>query len=482
MIFFYLALFCSLVAGGPTQYYVDCNATSPGNGSLAGPWNSLGSVNSFVFSPGDVLSFKSNITCKGVVAPLGSGNLTHPIRIMSYPPDSINGPPILDGDGNNYTLLLKNQDHWRISNLAVTNPAADLGRRQGILIMADDGKVHSDMVVDHNTVYDVAGQTNKATHSSDFAGSAGISINTSNGSRIDDVWVRDNKVQDCGGGAIKVRPGQATNQGRNARVSYNSIDACGGDGVIIAYADSPSIDHNVASNLGKGKYPWTGGNFAAMWVMCDHNPVIAHNVVYGSAMSLYDSEAFDCDWGNTGTCLVEYNYSHDNAGGSFLNCDGCGDPKGPTQIVRYNVFENDCRMVSVGELPELWFCNNVVYCPKQDFSINVPPTTHFVNNIFVGTANATLPTGSGVDWKSNFFQSVTPPTENGFTGNPGFVNPGLAGKTLGAAFGYRVKPDSPVLSKGSVVHGNGNLDFFGHDVSNYTAPNLGAYSGAGVSL
>ncbi|KAJ9133527.1 Ig group 2 domain-containingprotein [Pleurostoma richardsiae] len=465
-----------------SQYYVDCSAATSGNGSQASPWNSVSQANDFTFGPGDILSLKSNVSCTGTLSPQGSGNETHPIRLMSYPPDSILGPPTIDGNGETSAVVLTNQDYWRISNLSVTNPAGELARRQGIWVTANDGKIHRSIIIDHNIVHDVAGQTDKATHSSDFAMSAGISISASNGSRFDDVWVRDNLVKDCGGGAIKVRPGQANNLGMRSRVSHNTIDACGGDGVIIAYAESPSIDHNIASNLGKGRYPWTGGNFAGMWVMYDHDPVIAHNVVYGSSMSVYDSEAFDCDLGVTGTCLVEYNYSHDNAGGAFLNCDGCGESGGATQIVRYNVFENDCRMISVGEVPELWFYNNVMYCPSQDFDVNVPPSTHFINNIFVGRSNSTLPTGSGVDWKSNLFQNMFPPTENGMIGDPGFVSPGVAGKTLGAAFGYRVKTGSPALLSGATVESNGNLDFFGADVANYTAPNVGAYNGAGVSV
>lgn len=275
-------IFASFAVAEVVQYYVDCDASVPGNGSLASPWNSLSQANNFTFFPGNILSFKSNATCKGTLMPHGNGNTTDPIRILAYPLDSIIGPPIIDGDGNTSAVLLNNLEYWRISNLAVKNPANSLARRQGILVTANDGKVHTGIVIDHNTVYDVAGQTDKATYSSDFAMSAGISIAASNGSRFDDVWVRDNSVKDCGGGAIKVRPGQAGNLGETIRVSHNTIDACGGDGVIIAYADSPSIDHNVASNLGTGKYPWTGGNFAGMWSMVAHNPVIRHNVVYGS--------------------------------------------------------------------------------------------------------------------------------------------------------------------------------------------------------
>ncbi|MFF3779959.1 hypothetical protein [Streptomyces sp. NPDC001933] len=72
------------------------------------------------------------------------------------------------------------------------------------------------------------------------------------------------------------------------------------------------------------------------------------NAVYGiTRMSVADSQAFDCDWGNTGTCTIQYNFSRDNIGGFFLDCDGCGTIGGAKQVIRYNISENDCRMSSV---------------------------------------------------------------------------------------------------------------------------------------
>ncbi|KAJ5641450.1 hypothetical protein N7490_005450 [Penicillium lividum] len=473
-----------LAAGQVIQYYVNCSSATPGNGSSTAPWNSLGQANVFTFQPGDILSLTSNVTCNGTLAPLGSGNKTAPIQITTYPIDSTAGPAIINGGGSNFSLTLTNQDYWRITNLSITNPASKLGPRQGIYVAASDSKIHYGITIDHNVVYDVAGQTNKATYASDFAKSAGIAISASNGSRFDNVSVRDNEVHDCGGGAIKIRPGQTYSLSQNVRVSYNKISSCGGDGIIIATSDSPSIDHNVAAYLGMGKYPWTGGNFAGMWVETSQDPVISHNVVHGTIMSAYDSEAFDCDLGVTGTCTVEYNYSHDNAGGAFLNCDGCGTTAGTVskQVVRYNIFERDCRIISVGTLPELWFYNNIIYCPDRPFDINVPPTTYFVNNIFVGMqSNASLPTGSGIDWKSNMFQTVLPPTENGIVGDPKFVDPGLAGNTLGAGFGYRVGTGSAALESGALVVANGNQDFFGNAVKSNVVPNVGAYNGPGVN-
>ncbi|KAM0272164.1 hypothetical protein ACHAQH_008841 [Verticillium albo-atrum] len=470
----------TLASAQPSSYYVDCEASSPGNGTIEGPWNSFDTPNKFTFAPGDTLALKSNVTCQGTLSPKGSGSSSQPIRLTSYPIDSILGPPVINGNGANSSLLLTNQDHWRITKIAFTNPAENVARRQGIMVVANDGGVHYGITIEDNTVYDVAGQTNKTGPlSSDFANSAGIELNSINGSRYHDVIIRDNTITDCGGGAIKVRPGQIDNQGSNIRVSYNNMDACGGDGIVVQYANAPSLDHNVASNLGKGKYPWKGGNFAGIWVMASHNPVMRHNVVYGSIMSLHDSTAFDCDWGVTGTCIVEYNYSHDNAGGAFLDCDGCGTSGGARQIVRYNIFENDCRMISVSENSTLEFYNNVMYCADKDFQLQLPQNaTRIMNNIFVGRENSSLPVSSNIVWENNLFHGMMPPTEDGHLGDPQFSSPRTNGSTLGAGFGYRLLGGSPAIGSGILIKDNGGKDYFGKKLG--AKPNIGPYSGRGI--
>ncbi|KAF3358446.1 hypothetical protein VdG1_02784 [Verticillium dahliae VDG1] len=281
---------------------------------------------------------------------------------------------------------------------------------------------------------------------------------------------------------MKIRAGQIDNQGSNIRVSYNNMDACGGDGIVVQYSDAPSLDHNVASNLGKGKYPWKGGNFAGIWVMASHNPVMRHNVVYGSIMSLHDSTAFDCDWGVTGTCIVEYNYSHDNAGGAFLDCDGCGVSGGARQIVRYNIFENDCRMISVSENSTLEFYNNAMYCADRDFELQLPQNaTKMTNNIFVGRENATLPVASNIVWENNLFHGLMPPTEDGHLGDPLFASPRTRGSTLGAGFGYKLRAGSPAIGSGIAIKDNGGKDYFGGRLGGATKPNIGPYSGKDIN-
>lgn len=462
------------------ETYLDCSATTAGEGSKASPFNSLGEVNSIIFHAGDSLNVKAGTTCKGTLSPKGSGTKLNPIVLTSYG----SGPlPIIDAGGAQEAVSLFNQDYWDISRLALRNPASTIGLRRGIAATADDNTIHRGLYIHDISVYDVAGQTNKATHSNDFIGSAGILVNGTTGtSRYDDVQVYNNSVVDCGGGGIKVRVGQMNNRGKNTHIWGNHVSYVGGDGVVLSYGEAPLIEDNVAGWLGYGKYPYTGGNFAGIWVLGCYDAVMRFNVVHNSLMSAIDSEAFDCDWGNEGTCTVEYNYSHDNAGGIFLNCDGCGtQPMYPKQVVRYNVFQNDCRMFSNGAGAQLEFYNNVVYCPNKAFEIAVPDHTNMTNNIWVGTANSTLPTGPAIEWQSNLFQTVHIPVNTaGSEGDPLFVDPGTAKDTLASAAGYKLRAGSPAIKHGEAILNNGGRDFWGNKVFPGGHPNIGAYSGRGL--
>ncbi|QMW38601.1 hypothetical protein COH20_008894 [Aspergillus flavus] len=471
---------CLLQLSSAKDLYLDCSSSSSnGDGSKSNPFSSIKQANAAVLSAGDTLSIKSDTTCSGTLSPQGSGTQEKPIILTSYS----DGPlPIINGSGAAEAVSLTNQDYWEISNIAVINPAAKIAWRRGILATSSDGTVHRGLYIHDVTVYNVAGETNKATQSSAFIASGGILVNgTEHNSRYDDVQIFNNTVYDCGGGGIKVRVGQMDNRGEGVHVFSNNISYVGGDGIVVSYGVSPLIESNVCGFLGHGKYPWTGGNFAGIWVLGCRDAVMRFNAVHDSLMSEVDSEAFDCDWGNEGTCTVEYNYSHDNAGGIFLNCDGCGTPGGARQVVRYNIFQNDCRMYSNGDNVELDFYNNVVYCPDKKFEIAVPPKTNMSNNIWVGTQDSMLPTGDSIEWHGNLFQTVPQPGDTaGIDGDALFIDPGTGKDTIDSVDGYKLRSGSPALLKGVVVSDNGGRDFWNNKVSSEQRPNIGSYNGKGL--
>ncbi|MEU0405143.1 right-handed parallel beta-helix repeat-containing protein [Streptomyces sp. NPDC006197] len=461
--------------------YVDCSRATAGDGSQAAPFNSIGQANGKTYGPGDTLAFAAGTTCTGSLAPQGSGTAAAPVVLTGYGSGTL---PVIDGGGAPNAVSLTNQDHWRISNLKLTNPASTLARRTGLRISATDGTAHRGFDIGNLVIDRVAGQTNKNSPTTeDFVQSAGIVTGaTGTNSTLNDVHVHDNQISNTGGGGLKIRVGAMAVKGTGVLIENNTVKDVGGDGIIASYAEAPLIQYNNASGVGNGVYPFSGGNFAGIWVLGDHDPTIQKNAVYGiTRMSVADSQAFDCDWGNTGTCTIQYNFSRDNIGGFFLDCDGCGTIGGARQVIRYNISENDCRMSSVSAgRSALHMYNNVLYCTDKKFSITLPDESVVENNIWVGTTDSRLPTGAGISWLWNVFQGVPRPTANGIAGDPKFVNPGTGGDTLHSVDGYKLRATSPALNNGSVVSGNGGRDYWGNPVSATTKPHRGAYNGPGL--
>lgn len=280
-----------------TTTYLDCSQSANGDGSQANPYNNIAAVNALTFGPGDTLAVHAGTSCTGTLSPKGSGTATAPISVQPYGTGSA---PVINGNGAENALTLTNQDNWTIGAIKLTNPAPSETQREGLLIQSTDGTAHSGFDINGLLVDNVAGETNKATNAAQFSASAGIRFGAVNtGSLLNNVHVHNTQVTNCGGGGIKVRVGGSWGKGSNTLVEQNTVSADGGDGIIVSYAESPMIQYNTGANLGTGTYPYTGGNFAGMWVLGDHNPTLQHNVVYGTIMSAVDSEAFDCNWGNT---------------------------------------------------------------------------------------------------------------------------------------------------------------------------------------
>ncbi|MFI8199543.1 right-handed parallel beta-helix repeat-containing protein [Streptomyces sp. NPDC085942] len=469
----------ALAAGSTT--FVDCSRPTAGAGTESDPFNSIAQANSRTYGPGDTLAFASGTVCTGALAPKGSGTSDEPITLTRYGTGAL---PVLNGNGASNTVSFTNQDHWRISHLRITNPAASLARRTGLRVSATDGREHTGFDIGNLVIDRVAGQTDKTgSVTEDYVQSGGVVTGaTGANTTLNDVYVHHNTVSNTGGGGLKIRTGSLARKGGGVLVEHNTVKDVGGDGIIVSYADSPMIQYNDASGVGNGVYPFSGGNFAGIWVLGDHNPTIQKNAVYDiTKMSVADSQAFDCDWGNTGTCLIQYNYSRDNIGGFFLDCDGCGTIGGAQQIIRYNISENDCRMSSNSAgRSALHLYNNVFYCVDKKFDVKLPTRSVVENNIFVGTSDSRLPTGSGIVWKWNVFQGVPRPTANGIVGDPGFVAPGTGGSSIHEVDGYRLKSTSPALGNGAVIADNGGRDYWANPVSATAKPNRGAYQGPGL--
>lgn len=474
--FLIVLLLFSAVAYGSTSVYVDCSKMSSGDGTLNAPFSSVSDVNALSFSAGDAILLKRGTTCSGKLLLQGSGSESSWIRLSAY---GQGNSPVVNGSGYDAAIEILNSDYWEVSDLIVTNPSSETGLlRRGFVASTNDSHPHQGLTVRNIYAYDVGGATDKFAEPGNFASSAGIFVSSS--APYNDIEVFDNTIHDCGGGGIKVRGGVAKGRGSGVHVHNNDVTYCGGDGIVVEYTEGPLIEKNHVGWLGLGAYPWTGGNFAGIWVMVCKDSTMRFNYVHDSIMSAYDSEAFDCDWGNEGFCAVEYNYGRDNAGGWFLNCDGCGDIVGGAhQIVRYNVFENDCRSISTGDEAQLDVYNNVFFCNEKNFNFSLPSNTSLVNNIFVGNNKSSLPSGSV--WHKNIFQFVDLPTEDaGISANPLFIDPYAKDTECSSVDGYKLQKGSPAWYSGQILPDNGSHDLWGNKITDTI--NIGAYNGGNSSL
>ncbi|MGH3712417.1 MAG: hypothetical protein ACRDT4_02995 [Micromonosporaceae bacterium] len=260
---------------------------------------------------------------------------------------------------------------------------------------------------------------------------------------------------------------------------------------MVHGSDGPLIEHNRFDNGGGGAYPFVAGNFAGMWAINSKNPVFQFNEVTRQYPSIFDSTAWDCDGGIIGTCLYQYNFSHNNAGGFFLGCQSCTAFPNykATQVLRYNISQEDCRIeANLENQSPTQLYGNTFYCMSKPMSAKLPTgasaNTTVANNIFVAPSGA-LPTGENLSYRSNlYWGGVTAPA--GETGavkaDPKLNYPGGTARGFNSADGYRLTQGSPALGAGTAVAGLGVRDYFGGAVPGPDGKvNIGAYNGAGVA-
>ncbi|MEK8146453.1 hypothetical protein NKH18_49805 [Streptomyces sp. M10(2022)] len=150
-------------------HYVDCSAAADGTGSAASPWNTLSSANAHTFGAGDELLLKRGTQCAGQqLAPKGSGSASAPVVIDTY---GQGAKPVLAGQGKvTDVVLLRNQQHWQINNLDISNTGATAAKRRAVHIVLEDFGTGQSYLLNGLDIHDVNGDPAKK----DDDASAGI--------------------------------------------------------------------------------------------------------------------------------------------------------------------------------------------------------------------------------------------------------------------------------------------------------------------
>jgi hypothetical protein len=215
---------------------------------------------------------------------------------------------------------------------------------------------------------------------------------------------------------------------------------------------------------------------------------------------------YDPDYGSVGV-IFQYSYSHDNSEGIYWGCNtrggnnnttGVPDPEDVGCTLRYCISQNDMGDLIFFNYPSAGneIYNNIFYI-KAGLSSKIihesgtkNHTYNFYNNIIFDAGSARYAWGSGTgvqtrNFKNNVFFGI--PVESQIidgqilTSDPQFVDPGKGTIGINALLdGYKLKSTSPALANGRIINPNGGLDFFGNLLNTISAPNRGAFQGAGV--
>ena len=531
------------VAG--TTYYV---STLDGNDNNSGmseeqAFYSLQKINELTLQPGDkVLLESGSVFTNGYLHIKGSGTAEAPIVIDKYgegndPVIATNGQGVwyqdygkaLDSSSHRYkgyvssSILLYDVEYVEISNLELTNDDVfynvyysdvDKMNRTGVAVVAQNKGTIDHVYLKNLNVHDVDGNVydkhmnNGGIYFTVFQpkdeAATGIS-------RYNDVLIEGCEVNTTSRWGIAVGYTAYWNQftaseisdsvsetygSTNVVIRNNYVKDSGGDAITTMYCHRPLIEYNVSDGAAREINPEiycetsVGRVAAGIWPWKCKDAVFQYNEAFDTCQN-QDGQAWDADWGD-GT-VYQYNYSHNNGGGSVMVCGA----QAVNTIFRYNISQNDLSgVLNIPGNPVAYFYNNVFYMKEGVPFIRDSMTggSAVVENNIIYNAGSekseNWSKNSSVTYSNNLYYNYTNTPESdaaAVTDDPKFVNAGSAPtSTAGivserSAFdGYKLQDDSPAINAGKVIENNGGRDFFGNEVTGI--PDIGVYESTVASL
>jgi hypothetical protein len=510
----------------PTQssaatYYVDCSASQNGSGTEASPWNSLLSVNSSTFQPGDHLLVNRGTICNGTLSPQGSGTASAPIVIDAY---GTGAQPIISGGNAEEALKLFDQQYWEINNLEIIG-----GNRYGVCVSGNTPNTTLNHIYLKNlNVHDATYTSTKRADSGEVFVSPNGAGQILNDILIDGVIAHDSHASE----GIFVNAGGAwieTNTipqplGSNVTVQNSVAHDIYGDGILIAELNNGLLQMNVVYNSGLCA-TCTGSTPVGMWEWYCHACTVQNNESYSNQSWGGDGGDFDIDYYNNDN-VVQYNYGHDSAG-YCVAVFGSGGRASVDNIVRYNVCANNGQRSDLSKQGEIFvytwnngslngvqIYNNTFYwnpasnaaaLVASDAVYSGSDPLFFKNNIIYATVPGMIQTTSALILDNNIYwtTSGSPPTwkvdaatytslsdyqagarqdMHSYYADPMLNSPNYhaTGRPTTA---FQLLPGSPAANAGANVCTGinrcsmGAQDFWGHSLPAQTGYNIGAYQG-----
>jgi hypothetical protein len=339
---FYLALIFIVLnlfsfSAFATTYYVSPLGNDANSGtSINDPWQTIAKIDSTTFV-GDTILFLGGNTFAGsmIFTDADTGTSVRPIVIGSYG----GGKATISSD-TLYAMYVNNAAGFKIKNLICQGSGISTNRQAGILFYMDKD---STSLLPYITLDSVE------VYGYRFSGISIGSWNKKGGYR--DISITHSLVHDNGLGGISIYAELSYVQ-KNVYIGYNQVynntglsdklDGNSGSGIVLGNADGAVIEYCTSYNNGINHVNPNGGP-VGIWAYESNNVIMQFNESHHNKTgNIYDGGGFDLDGGCTNS-IMQYNYSHDNYGPGFMVAQYLGAPTMKSNIVRYNISENDVR-------------------------------------------------------------------------------------------------------------------------------------------
>jgi hypothetical protein len=505
-----------------TDYYVSVTGVDSRDGtSPATAWRTIQRVNNQRFAAGDRILFEAGQTFSGNLYFDGAerGTSAAPIVVSSY---GAGRATIYAADGDG--ILLYQTAGYEITNLYVVGSGSTTNVGNGIFF---DNDLPGDVLLPYVRIDRVDAVR---------FGESGILIGGDVGAsgykdvRITNVIASDNRMQGIFVYAaqpnvhqgVYIGTSQSFRNSGMAGLAFNS-----GNGITVSGVDGGTIERCIAHDNGWLSDASNGP--IGIWTFHSTRVVIQYNESYANKTGgTKDGGGFSLDQ-STSNSLLQYNYSHDNAGAGLLLAHKPDDLTHSGNVVRYNVSQNDARRNNYaafhvwGRIRNAEVYNNTVYvkssstgAPRAVYIKNLSIETHDVqhlhirNNLFVTTSTVRLVevTATQLDgavdlrFENNaYFSSGATPryvwgatthsslaawrlatgqeqlgaAAVGYEGDPMLEGPGSAG-TIGDTMAlnrleaYRLRAGSPLIDRGLNLETRYGLDAGAHDFYDVATP------------
>ncbi len=334
------SMMLGLLTGGTllsaAVYHVDAEQ---GNDSQDGrspqsAWKSIARVNAQVFRAGDRLLWRAGQRWQGQLTPqrepVAAADSAWQQRVVISRYGEGARPCIAAAGLSPAALLLQHSDGWEIESLELTNTGATRAPfRFGVHVLANGNGAMRDVVLRDLWVHDVNGDLRK-THEG-----CGIFFESKKEGKsyFDGLCIEQCLVERTDRNGICQRSGGGE-RSRRVIIRNNRVLEAGGDAIKLWGTNGGLIENNTVDRARARCEDYA----AAIWpFMCDDTVIQGNRVT--RTRGTEDAEAFDSDYGCRRT-LIQYNYSSKNEGGFVLVCSP-GWSYSEDTVVRYNISVHD---------------------------------------------------------------------------------------------------------------------------------------------